>query len=280
MWKVVSHLNPDANDLYLQLDQARALGDGQGIMRVTYDHKTGTHTQPVRLSPSQYIFFVGLHPFYLKNMRNLIDVKIFMDTDETVRRDWKVRRDCEKRGYTPEQVVAQMQHREADSARFIRPQREFADLTFRYFSIGDDSATDDSATDDSATGDSTTGGSATSGSATGGSATGGSANNPRLGLEVRAENGTPLDRLAAHLHEIPGVTASVVHDQDLAHQSLVVGGVVSREWVVQAASELLPDPREFLGHPVEYQGGYEGIIQLAFMTFVCEFIRSGGDHEH
>jgi phosphoribulokinase len=45
---------------------------------------------------------------------------------------WKIRRDTSKRGYTAEQVLAELKKREPDSRDYIRPQREHADIVVHF----------------------------------------------------------------------------------------------------------------------------------------------------
>jgi phosphoribulokinase len=77
-------------------------------------------------------------------MRQFYDVKVFLDPPEELRRTWKIKRDTTKRGYAPEQVLAELERREADSRDFIRPQREFADIVVRFHPDGDGSDQADS----------------------------------------------------------------------------------------------------------------------------------------
>jgi phosphoribulokinase len=65
-------------------------------------------------------------------MRQFYDVKVFLDPPEELRRVWKIKRDTTKRGYTAEQVLVELEKRECDSAQFIRPQREYADIVVRF----------------------------------------------------------------------------------------------------------------------------------------------------
>ncbi len=74
----------------------------------------------------------GLLPLHTKAMRACFDVRVYLDPPEEIRRTWKVRRDCNKRGYTPEQVLAELERREPESAAFIRPQRSYADIVVRF----------------------------------------------------------------------------------------------------------------------------------------------------
>ena len=55
---------------------------------------------------------------------------------EDLRRAWKIKRDCTKRNYTPDEVIADMQRREPDSKEFIEPQREYADIVVRFVPPG------------------------------------------------------------------------------------------------------------------------------------------------
>ena len=61
-------------------------------------------------------------------MRDVYDVRVFLAPPEELRRRWKVQRDCSRRGYTTDQVLAELDRREPDSEVFIRPQRRHADM--------------------------------------------------------------------------------------------------------------------------------------------------------
>jgi len=55
-------------------------------------------------------------------------VRVYLAPPEELRRKWKVQRDCSRRGYTTDQVLAELDRREPDSEAFIRPQRRYADM--------------------------------------------------------------------------------------------------------------------------------------------------------
>ena len=133
-WDVYTHLNPNANNLHQGLDMAVALKDGNPIEVGHYNHTTGRFTDPTLVEPNQFIFFVGLHPFYLKQMREIINLKIFLDTDEELRRYWKSQRDILRRAYPLKKVHEQIAQREADQKTHILPQKDFADLIIQYSS--------------------------------------------------------------------------------------------------------------------------------------------------
>ena len=60
------------------------------------------------------------------------DVRVFLDPPEDLRRRWKVQRDCSRRGYTTDQVLDELDRREADAEAFIRPQRRHADIVISF----------------------------------------------------------------------------------------------------------------------------------------------------
>src|SRR5919107_2790229 len=72
-------------------------------------------------------------------MREAYDVRVYLAPPEELRRKWKVDRDCSRRGYTTDQVLAELDRREPDSAAYIRPQQRHADLlvSFTHGDTGD-----------------------------------------------------------------------------------------------------------------------------------------------
>ena len=129
----ITALHPDCNYLdILELHLERA-HYGQPMLKPVYDHRTGSLVRPEYLVPREFVIVEGLLGFHTPTMRPFYDVKVFLDPPEELRRGWKIKRDTAKRGYTPEQVLAELDRREADSRDFIRPQREFADLVISFY---------------------------------------------------------------------------------------------------------------------------------------------------
>jgi len=129
----ITPLHPDCNYLdILELHLERA-HYGQAMLKPVYDHSTGSLTRPEYLQPREFVIIEGLLGFHTAAMRQFYDIKVFLDPPEDLRRGWKIKRDTTKRGYTAEQVLAEMERRELDSYNFIRPQREFADIVIRFY---------------------------------------------------------------------------------------------------------------------------------------------------
>ena len=131
-WKSKTHLHPESNNLHKGVLHAWKLKSGQTIYREHYDHSTGKFTQPIKYMPKNYTIFEGLHEFFIPKMRQLCDLKIYIDIQDELRTHWKVLRDLEKRGYTKEKVIKQLADRAEDSLKFIKPQKKFSDITIEY----------------------------------------------------------------------------------------------------------------------------------------------------
>lgn len=129
----VTPLNPECNYVGIMGQHLRLLRAGEPILKPVYNHSHGTLDPPELVEPAEYVVIEGLLAFHNKAMRDSFDVKVYLDPPEELRRTWKVKRDCAKRNYTPEEVLADLERREPDSAAFIRPQREFADIVVSFY---------------------------------------------------------------------------------------------------------------------------------------------------
>ena len=59
-------------------------------------------------------------------------MRVYLDPPESLRRRWKVARDCSRRGYTTSEVLEELDRREPDAVAYIRPQRHDADVVVRF----------------------------------------------------------------------------------------------------------------------------------------------------
>ncbi len=132
-WSSFTHLDPKANYLHRQADYLKNLKQGEVIRRVEYEHDTGKFSEPYAVKPNDYILLAGLHPFYLPKTRRLVDIKIYLDTDENLRRHWKILRDTTKRGHSKEKVLEQIENRMPDAEKYIYTQKQFSNFVVRYY---------------------------------------------------------------------------------------------------------------------------------------------------
>lgn len=136
-WNKYTHLDPKANYIHKQSDAIYSLKHNETIFRSEYEHNKGKFTEPKKVEPKEFIVIAGLHPFYLPKLRKNIDFKIYIDTDETLRRHWKIIRDTKKRGYSTEKILEQIEARMEDAEKYIYPQKEFADMVVKYFAVNE-----------------------------------------------------------------------------------------------------------------------------------------------
>ena len=133
-------LHPDCNYLDIIGQHLVHLRRGEAILKPVYRHIDGTFGPPVYIQPGRFTVIEGLLGYYLPETRDIYDVRVYLNPPEDLRRRWKVQRDCSRRGYTTDQVLAELDRREADSEAFIRPQRRNADMLVSFMApVGDDS---------------------------------------------------------------------------------------------------------------------------------------------
>jgi phosphoribulokinase len=125
-------LHPDCNYIEVMEQHLQLLALGRPILKPVYDHATGALVRPVLVEPRDFVIVEGLLPLHTKLARACFDITVYLDPPEEIRRKWKIRRDCAERGYTPEAVLAELDRREPDSAAYIRPQRQQADIAIRF----------------------------------------------------------------------------------------------------------------------------------------------------
>lgn len=129
-WNNTSHLNVEANHLTKMRQDVFDLKIGKDIYQIDYDHTIGKFTDIKTEKPADNILVCGLHSLY--NDKNIYNLKIFMDTHEDLRKEWKYKRDTESRGYTREQVEQQILARQKDYIEHILPQKDLADIIVEF----------------------------------------------------------------------------------------------------------------------------------------------------
>lgn len=133
--KPFTPLHPDCNYIDILEQHLQLLATGQPILKPVYDHSTGRRVRPELVEPNDFILVHGLLPLYSKLARACFDVTVFLDPPEDIRRAWKINRDTVTRGYTTDQVMAEIAASEAESAEYVQPQRAHADIVVRFAPI-------------------------------------------------------------------------------------------------------------------------------------------------
>jgi phosphoribulokinase len=128
----ITPLHPDCNYMDMMTQHLAHLQAGEPFLKPVYRHEDGTFGPLVRVDPKQFAVVDGLLGYYTDDLRKLYDVRLFLAPPEELRRQWKVQRDCSRRGYTTDQVLAELDRREPDSEAFIRPQQRYADIVVTF----------------------------------------------------------------------------------------------------------------------------------------------------
>jgi uridine kinase len=122
--------HPDSVDTQLLVSHVRALREGQAIERPVYDftqHRRVPAT--VHLEPRPALIVEGILIFENAALRNLCDIKIFVDTEADLRFIRRLRRDIRERGRTAESVIEQyMATVRPMHMEFVEPSKRYADV--------------------------------------------------------------------------------------------------------------------------------------------------------
>ena len=128
----ITPLHPDCNYIDIMERHFAELRAGRAILKPVYQHKDGTFGPPVYTKPQQFTLIEGLLGYHTPELRECYDVRVFLAPPEELRRQWKVQRDCSRRGYTTDQVLEELDRREPDSELYIRPQQRWADIVVSF----------------------------------------------------------------------------------------------------------------------------------------------------
>ena len=133
----ITPLSPECNYMDIMAQHLEHLHKGEPILKPVYVHSDGTFGPPVYVDPNPFTIVEGLLGYHAEAMRDWYDVRVYLAPPEELRRRWKVQRDTSRRGYTTDQVLAELDQREPDSAEHIRPQERHADMVVAFQPAGD-----------------------------------------------------------------------------------------------------------------------------------------------
>ena len=122
--------HPDAFDTDLMIADLKALKRGETIHCPVYDYSIHNRTdETVEVRPTKVVIVEGILIFQNKALRDLLDIKIFVETDADVRILRRALRDVEERGRSLESVVNQyLTTVKPMHERYVEPSKKFAHL--------------------------------------------------------------------------------------------------------------------------------------------------------
>ena len=121
---------PAALETDLMARHLEALRRGESILCPVYDFTVHNRSdETVRIVPQRVIIVEGILIFENRQLRDLMDIKIFVDTDADVRLCRRIKRDVNKRGRTLESVLLQYQQTvKPMHEKYVEPSKRFADI--------------------------------------------------------------------------------------------------------------------------------------------------------
>jgi len=122
--------HPDAFDWPLLIEQLERLAAGEAVEKPVYDFVTHTRShQAVTIPPADVVVIDGILLFSDARVRDLCDVKVFVDADADIRLIRRIRRDINKRGRPLEEVLEQyLTTVQPMHLQFVEPSKRYADV--------------------------------------------------------------------------------------------------------------------------------------------------------
>lgn len=122
--------HPDAFDTDLMIRDIQALRRGETVRCPVYDYTIHDRSgETVEVRPTKVIIVEGILIFENQALRDLMDIKIFVDTDADVRILRRIMRDVKKRGRSLDSVVKQyLTTVKPMHEQFVEPSKKNADL--------------------------------------------------------------------------------------------------------------------------------------------------------
>ena len=121
---------PDAFDTSLMVYQLDCLRHGEAIDCPVYDftvHNRSSET--IHVIPKKVIIVEGILIFESQELRDLMDIRIYVDTDADIRLCRRIKRDVNKRGRTLESVLTQYQQTvKPMHEKYVEPSKRYADI--------------------------------------------------------------------------------------------------------------------------------------------------------
>jgi uridine kinase len=128
--KLVNFDHPDSVDSDLLAEHLEQLIEGRPIQKPTYDFAAHTRAaKRVRVMPRDVILVEGILLFVEPRLRELFDLRIFVDTEADVRFIRRLQRDLEMRGRTIDTVIEQyLTTVRPMHFEFVEPSKRYADI--------------------------------------------------------------------------------------------------------------------------------------------------------
>ncbi|MEI8216678.1 MAG: uridine kinase [Eubacteriales bacterium] len=122
--------HPNSFETDLMISHIEKLRNGEAIYRPVYDFVIHDRTdETVLVKPSKVIIVEGILIFENRQLLDLFDIKVFVDTDADVRIIRRILRDVKERGRSLESVISQyLTTVKLMHEQFVEPSKKYADI--------------------------------------------------------------------------------------------------------------------------------------------------------
>lgn len=128
--KKINYDHSDAFDMPLLEAQLNQLLHRKSIEMPTYDFTAHTRSdETIHIEPADIIILEGILVLFNEEIRNLMDIKVFVDTDDDIRFIRRLERDMKERGRSLDSVINQyLSTVKPMYNQFIEPTKRYADI--------------------------------------------------------------------------------------------------------------------------------------------------------
>lgn len=122
--------HPSSVDFELLYNNLKKLKNGCAINSPTYDYKLHKRKKhKIKLKPKKIIILEGILIMADQKLRSIIDLKIFIEANDAVRKTRRLKRDILERGRTQNQIENRYEkYIQPMHKKFIQPTKKFADI--------------------------------------------------------------------------------------------------------------------------------------------------------
>ncbi|MBN2559045.1 MAG: uridine kinase [Clostridia bacterium] len=122
--------HPDSLETDLLIRHLKKLKDGESIERPVYSFVTHTRLdETIEVRPAKVIIIEGVLLFENPELRDVMDIKVYVDTDSDIRLARRIERDVNERGRSLKSVLEQYINTvKPMHDRFVEPSRKYADV--------------------------------------------------------------------------------------------------------------------------------------------------------
>ena len=126
----INYDEPAAFDTSSMAYHLECLRRGEAVECPVYDYTVHNRSdKTIRLEPKPVIIVEGILIFENEELRNRMDIRIFVDTDADIRICRRIKRDVTKRGRTMESVIAQYQQTvKPMHEKYVEPSKKYANI--------------------------------------------------------------------------------------------------------------------------------------------------------